>query len=807
MSRQLLFDTKTDYVDSDLSWSSSSSERLTQQSWFTVKSMQLKKKKETKIQTTATEMNSPMTSWPLSTSLWHAIMEDAQVKIKERENVHEKAHEATKKRKKTRKANSILRLNEKDQLKQHEKEMEDNETKEEEEDEEEAQAENSHDQNQDTQNAEERIPKSLQKQEQKKSRKRKSPEASTTITSTITNEKKQKQPQRSRKRKAPTDSTTKEKEPERENKKMKASSVAASKQEEDNISMPIQQAQTETERAVVVEEAGKSTINACNETTHVAKKQRKSKWNNSDLRKPVIVDNPDKPPACRMKKFKLKPNANQRQLLRQAFGVLRWTYNQLLNEIKTPKQQPEDVTITTTLPVTLAAFRSFAVNENSPLLQDKPWVKAVPYDLRDEAANDLRKAWKANETKIQKGDKFAINADFKFMSKHRKSQKMVIHRKNYYTRGVFHPDFFGEEPFRSCEKLPDRLDYDSCLTMNWLGDVYLCVPQPLDKFDRAIAPNPIAAIDPGVRTFGTVFDPLNHRFIEWGAKDMGKIVRLCYHLDDLQSRVNQVYKPPEPNPLPDPLLGSGGDDVDATSIPVLTSPEKPIRSGKDLKIKRKRKGKARMKRPPLFRPLKSRQRNRMRKAFRRMSAHIQNLITDFHYKYAKWLCLNYQVILLPFYKTSDMVRRCQRKINNTTVRNMMNWSPCKFRDRLIGMSRRYPGCQVIQLSEAYTSKTCRSCGFVNASSSSKTFKCRAPGCGQTYDRDFGGSSNIFLRYASQLSKHICQNELVEDTNISDVAAFDTAAILGCDDPHSVASECGDADIFRMFLSDLHEIGE
>jgi putative transposase len=41
----------------------------------------------------------------------------------------------------------------------------------------------------------------------------------------------------------------------------------------------------------------------------------------------------------------------------------------------------------------------------------------------------------------------------------------------------------------------------------------------------------VIALDPGVRTFLTGFD--GSRFIEFGSGDIGRITRLCQHLDNL----------------------------------------------------------------------------------------------------------------------------------------------------------------------------------------------------------------------------------------------------------------------------------
>lgn len=58
------------------------------------------------------------------------------------------------------------------------------------------------------------------------------------------------------------------------------------------------------------------------------------------------------------------------------------------------------------------------------------------------------------------------------------------------------------------------------------------------------APNHIVAIDPGVRTFRTLFDPTNQQYIEWGGNDMGHIYRLAHHMDDLQSRMCSTPEKP-----------------------------------------------------------------------------------------------------------------------------------------------------------------------------------------------------------------------------------------------------------------------
>src|SRR5947209_17139018 len=77
----------------------------------------------------------------------------------------------------------------------------------------------------------------------------------------------------------------------------------------------------------------------------------------------------------------------------------------------------------------------------------------------------------------------------------------------------------------------------------------------------------------------------------------------------------------------------------------------------------------------------------------RIHKKIRNLVDECHRKFARWLCENYHVILLPEFKTKDMVKRGSfRKIHSKTARQMMTWSHYRFRQYLLHKSREYPWC-------------------------------------------------------------------------------------------------------------------
>jgi putative transposase len=199
-------------------------------------------------------------------------------------------------------------------------------------------------------------------------------------------------------------------------------------------------------------------------------------------------------------------------------------------------------------------------------------------------------------------------------------------------------------------------------------------------------PNRVVALDPGVRTFHTAYDP-SGAIWEVGKGDIGHIYRICVRMDKLQSRI----------------------DSDKT--------------------------------------IRHKQRYRMRRAYRKMQWRVRNLVDECHKKLVKFLCSNYSVVLLPSFETKQMVIRKQRKISSQTARKLMTWSHYRFKQRLLFKKQEYPSCNVIICNEAYTTITCGRCGYLNHDvGSSKVFHC--PSCKITLDRDVNGARNILLTNSS-----------------------------------------------------------
>jgi hypothetical protein len=127
----------------------------------------------------------------------------------------------------------------------------------------------------------------------------------------------------------------------------------------------------------------------------------------------------------------------------------------------------------------------------------------TPYGIRDEAMNDLLKAYQNNFAKKNNGFKI------KYRSKKSESESIVIHSKYWKRSGVFYPRMFGREPIKSAEPLPEILNYDCRLQKTRLGHFYFCLLFPLEIRGDNQTPkwskieDGIVALDPGVRTFMT----------------------------------------------------------------------------------------------------------------------------------------------------------------------------------------------------------------------------------------------------------------------------------------------------------------
>jgi hypothetical protein len=145
---------------------------------------------------------------------------------------------------------------------------------------------------------------------------------------------------------------------------------------------------------------------------------------------------------------------------------------------------------------------------------------------------DVLNAYKSNFLKKDNA-KFIMG----FKKKKVPSDSIAIYLKHYKSKGVFHPTFFGKEPIKTAEKLPDKLEYDLRLARIRLRHFYLCIPKKLGKYNGPLQNN-VITFDLGIRTFCIGCYP-DEIIMELGKTDISKIYRLCNFYDKLQSKWSQ----------------------------------------------------------------------------------------------------------------------------------------------------------------------------------------------------------------------------------------------------------------------------
>jgi putative transposase len=136
--------------------------------------------------------------------------------------------------------------------------------------------------------------------------------------------------------------------------------------------------------------------------------------------------------------------------------------------------------------------------------------------------------------------------------------------------------------------------------------------------------------------------------------------------------------------------------------------------------------------------------NRYNLKLKRIRWKIKDLISEIHHKLALFLVKTFDCVLVPSFETSDMVTKLHSKV----ARAMLGWSHYRFKQFLKCKAQEY-SCEVVEVNEAYTSKTCGKCGFIQNIGSKKIMKCS---CGLELDRDLNGARNIFLKNIHLASK-------------------------------------------------------
>ena len=139
----------------------------------------------------------------------------------------------------------------------------------------------------------------------------------------------------------------------------------------------------------------------------------------------------------------------------------------------------------------------------------------------------------------------------------------------------------------------------------------------------------------------------------------------------------------------------------------------------------------------------ARARRNMRRAADRLRLRIENLVAELHHQSARFLVDNFDVVLLPTFGTSEMVKRGRRRIRSKTVRNLLSLSHYRF-STFLKQKAEAVGVTVLDVDEAYTSKTVSWTGeMMDGLGGASVIQSSQDG--HRMDRDYNGARGIFLR--------------------------------------------------------------
>lgn len=412
-----------------------------------------------------------------------------------------------------------------------------------------------------------------------------------------------------------------------------------------------------------------------------------------------------KPGPNGITKIRLYPNEDQKLKLQEIFNANRWGYNKVIEVVGSgmfdSKIKISDIKKESREYVTKKHMKTKRKKIEDSGLDPELEIPKRMVDMNDEcldsAFRDVFKARTAmlaqsaaKKAKTGKGF-FCDRLNYRSKKKSRSETIEIKSRSIKYTLSgnvheiKFWPKFFkfmGKKKagIKISEKLPE-LNYSVRLQRLKTNIYYLCIPtyNPINHLPK-IKDN-VCAVDPGVRTMLTLYDPKDKQI-----HMIGNNVDYLFKRSKIIDRLNTKLK--------------------------------------DFRGKRNR-------------------RYRINKEKHFIHRKIFNLTKDMHHKASKWIASKYRQVIYPNFQTKQMCKRKNRRIGKDTVRRMYLWSHFRFRE-LLKHKLEMRGGKLIDCTEEYTSKTCTKCGRLNhLLGASKNFTC--PSCNFKIDRDVGASRNIYLK--------------------------------------------------------------
>ena len=287
--------------------------------------------------------------------------------------------------------------------------------------------------------------------------------------------------------------------------------------------------------------------------------------------------------------------------------------------------------------------------------------------------------------------------------KNRESLKKRPRKKYNYHYLKFYPKFLGSPikvKLRPKENkyIAQKIKHDVKIYRNAIGKYYLLLPVPLEKLCGKENLN-ICGIDPGIRTFATVYDPCSNTVTKYGNRNdyEKKLKRFHIKLDAMQRKRKDLLK------------------------------KYGFEKREDIDSKRKMK-----------------KYNQLTKIMDTCRYRLRNATDNLHRYVANKLVKENKLIVLGDLQIQSIMKK--KQLHSKTKRLCYLWSHHRFRQFLQhkALEATHP-CYVIIQDESYTTMTCGRCGKRNPNiGASERFCCGH--CFYVTDRDVNGARNILRKY-------------------------------------------------------------
>lgn len=348
------------------------------------------------------------------------------------------------------------------------------------------------------------------------------------------------------------------------------------------------------------------------------------------------------------------------------------------------------------LNINLPSIRRSVMKNDTELVNKKEkWQTEIPYDTRQLAIKDAISAYDSCVSNLKNGN--IQHFKLKYMSRYKPTQIFWIDSDALKIRNsnlhLFVSRLEENSKLRVRIKSRDLIPEEITSDSKMLYDrgAWYIVISVEDKTEKVNQPYTSISLDPGIRTFQTGYSPDG----------------CLYKMGEEKSN----------------LICSLYDRIDK------------LRSARDTTQSKRTK-------------------KNVKRRLAKLEFKVRSLINDLHNQTGSMLSKTYKTILLPKFKTSEMLDSSNDKpgkfsLSSANKRKMQGLSHFKFQQKLSHLSEKY-GSRMILVSEAYTTKTCGFCGTIKENvGSAKIYKC--DNCFYCVDRDFHGARNIWIRNFEEIS--------------------------------------------------------